>query len=194
MPGRWARLWSNTAEKRSVGAIQTIEANLKYICREMGVRADDVKIKLATRIRFDFLKQTTRPRPDAIEVLSCLKAQGFKVGLISNCSPETPVIWKYTPFVPFFDVVIFSSSSGLKKPDPRIYQLATKQLAVDPRDCLYIGDGESQELTGADQVGMHPVSIRLVYEDSTQPHLANREEWDGPVIPSLREVLTLVEH
>lgn len=40
---------------------------------------------------------------------------------------------------------------------------------------------------------MHPVLIRLVDEDGTQPHLVNREEWDGPRIASLREVLSLME-
>lgn len=38
---------------------------------------------------------------------------------------------------------------------------------------------------------MHPVLIRLDAE-STEPHLINREYWDGPVISSLREVLTVV--
>jgi putative hydrolase of the HAD superfamily len=63
---------------------------------------------------------------------------------------------------------------------------------VKPEDCLYIGDGDSQELTGAANVGMHPVMIRAAYEDETQPRLTNKEEWAGLVISSLKEVLNLV--
>jgi putative hydrolase of the HAD superfamily len=70
--------------------------------------------------------------------------------------------------------------------------LTLEQLAVKPENCLYIGDGDSQELSGAAQVGMHPVMIRVAYEDDTQPHLINREEWADPVISSLKEVLALV--
>jgi len=38
---------------------------------------------------------------------------------------------------------------------------------------------------------MHPVLIRLD-ADSTEPHLINREHWESPIVPSLREVLTVV--
>jgi len=186
------RLWSETAYARSVGTIRTIEANIEYICQKLGVSADDVKIRLVTRIRYDFIANVMRPREDAIDVLSCLRSQGFKIGLISNCTTETPLIWKDTPFAPLFDVAVFSSSAGVRKPDPRIYQLTLEELAVKPEECLYVGDGDSQELTGAARVGMHPVMIRVAYEDDTQPHLMNREEWVDPVISSLREVLTLV--
>jgi hypothetical protein len=38
---------------------------------------------------------------------------------------------------------------------------------------------------------MHPVIIRLD-ADSTEMHLIDREQWDGPTIHSLRELLTMV--
>jgi len=66
-------------------------------------------------------------------------------------------------------------------------------LGVEPQDCLYIGDGSSRELTGALQVGMHPVIIR-VPDESTDTHFVEREEnWEGPEISSLQEVLGLLK-
>jgi putative hydrolase of the HAD superfamily len=153
-----------------------IEDNVAYICRKLGTQADDKKISLATKIRYDFVADTMKPRPDAIDVLSQLRSRGLKIGLISNCSPETPIIWEDTPFPPLFDAVMFSSSVGVKKPDSHIYHLAVDKLAVKPEDCLYIGDGDSQELSGAAGVGMDPVMIRVAYEDETQPPLTNKEE------------------
>lgn len=88
---------------------------------------------------------------------------------------------------------MFSSRIGLRKPDPRVYRLASEQLVVEPEDCLYVGDGDSKELSGAAQASMHPVLIRLAGEDGTQPHLVNREEWNGTVISALGEVLALVK-
>jgi putative hydrolase of the HAD superfamily len=35
------------------------------------------------------------------------------------------------------------------KPDPRIFQLACKRLGLQPEDCLYVGDGGSNEFTAA---------------------------------------------
>jgi len=189
------RLWSETTYERNTGVIRTIEANIEYICEKLGVSVDDTKIRLATKTRYDSVTNTMRPRQDAIDVLSYLQSQGLKTGLISNCSPDTPLIWKDTPFAPLFDVAVFSSSVGVKKPDPRIYQIAIDQLATKPGNCLYIGNGDSRELTGASQVGMHPVLIRVPDEDSTDAEWedsTDAEQWEGPVISSLREVLDLV--
>ena len=130
------------------------------------------------------------PQPGAIETLSCLRQDGYKTGLISDCTHEIPVVWPETPFAPLIDAAIFSCLVGFRKPDPRIYQLAARQLDVQPEQCLYVGDGGSQELSGALKIGMHPVLIRPD-ADSSEPHLINREGWDGPVVSSLRDVLTL---
>lgn len=39
-----------------------------------------------------------------------------------------------------FEVVIESSEVGLRKPDPRIYQLACTELGVEPSQCVYLDD------------------------------------------------------
>ena len=190
-PDNFAQLWFDTFNERSTGIFQSPDDNVEYICRTLGVSVNETQVKLATRIRFDYAVQSMMPRPDAIETLSHLKLEGYKTGLISDCSAEVPAMWKESPFVDLIDVAIFSCLVGVKKPDPRIYDLAMGKMVVEPEKCLYIGDGSSQELTGAAQLGMYPVLIRLAGEDGTQPHLVNREMWDGPVVSSLTEVLDL---
>jgi len=189
----FGRLWLDTADERVIGAFQSNEANIEHICRRLGVRPVDTQIRLATQIfAGNPASLMKKLRANAIDVLSQLKSEGYKIGLISDCSPTVPLIWKETPLSSLIDVAIFSCSVGLQKPDPRIYYLATEQLAVEPENCLYVGDGSSQELTGASQVGMYPVLIRVPDEESTNPYRINAEEWDGPAISSLSEVLTLV--
>ena len=39
-----------------------------------------------------------------------------------------------------FDVVIESSKAGVRKPDPRIYQMMCEALAVEPQACVYLDD------------------------------------------------------
>jgi putative hydrolase of the HAD superfamily len=63
---------------------------------------------------------------------------------------------------------------------------------VDPETCLYIGDGGSFELTGAQGVGMDAVCIRVPYEDGDDAHRVEAEDWSGPVISSLKDVISLV--
>ena len=103
------------------------------------------------------------------------------------------MVWKETPLASLFDATVFSCSVGLKKPDPRIYELACERLAVRPEDSLYIGDGGSRELTGAKEAGLHAVMIEA-YGKTELPQ-ANSEagEWKGPAVSSLNEVLDLVD-
>jgi len=190
-PDRFIRLWADTFNLRATGVFHSAEACVEHICQELHVPVNNLQVKQTGRIRLDFTSRNIKPRPEAVEVLTCLKSNGYKTALISDCTTETPLVWQKTPLNQLFDVTVFSCRVGVKKPDPRIYRLATDQLGVKPQDCLYIGDGSSQELTGALQVGMHPVLIRHP-DDSADAHYIDREDWQGLTISSLKEVLNLI--
>jgi len=192
-PGDFIRLWFDLGDQRMMGILPSPEGNIEYICRELGVQPPETAGKQAARIRYAFTRRFVVPRPDAIRVLTRLKSEGYKTGLISDCSSETTTVWEDTAFPPLFDATVFSCLAGVRKPDPAIYLLATEQLAVRPEECLYIGDGSSHELTGAANVGMHPVLIRVPYEDEPGTYRIDPEQWDGPRISSLTEVLALLE-
>ncbi len=189
----FTKLWFDTFNLRTTGVLISPEGNIDYICRQLGVSFMDAQLKRASRIRFNFTVDSLKPRPDALKTLGFLRANGYKVGLISDCSTEVPTAWKDTPLAPLIDVPVFSCVAGVKKPDPRIYQMALERLGVEARDCLYIGDGSSQELSGAQKVGMYPVLIRVPHEMNEDAYRIDEEEWQGPAISSLREVLKLVQ-
>ena len=193
LPGNFIRLWFDIGDQRMLGILPSPEANIEYICRELGVRPSEAAKRLAARIRYDLTRRYVVPRPDAIEVLTHLKSAGYRTGLISDCSSETTTVWGDTPLAPLFDVTVFSCLAGVRKPDPRIYLLATEQLAVRPEECMYVADGIGRELEAASGVGMHPVLIRVPYQDEPGAVRINEEEWDGPRVSSLAEVLTLLE-
>ena len=115
----------------------------------------------------------------------------IKIGLISDCSSEVPLLWPETSLEPLIDVAIFSCEVKIRKPDSRIYQAACDGLALEPGDCLYVGDGGSHELSGAAQAGMHPVLIRVSAEGE-EPYRPGAEEWSGMKISSLQEVLSIL--
>jgi putative hydrolase of the HAD superfamily len=187
------RIWIESFPERVTGAHATQKASIDYICRKLNARVTGKQIEHAFRVRLDYTKRTVVPRRDALETLARLKEKHYKIGLISDCSGEVPMVWDSTPFAPYFDATVFSCVARIKKPDPRIYKLATDALKVRPQDCLYIGDGSSHELTGALQAGMHPVLI-LDPDESVDAHYIDREDdWPGPKIASLTEVIALLE-
>ncbi|HEU5347252.1 MAG TPA: HAD family hydrolase [Ktedonobacterales bacterium] len=186
------QLWNyDTWPLRATGQLPTTEANIRYVCAALGVEPDADAIARAVAARVEFTRRALVPRPDALSTLAALREQGYILGLISDCTSEVPLLWPDSPFADMFDATIFSCAVGLKKPHPAIYQSACEQLRVVPERCLYVGDGSSNELSGALGCGMHPVLI--AYPDEADSVRNDGEIWHGARIASLADVLALVD-
>lgn len=185
-------VWNQTLEMRIIGAFESVEANIQHVLNAMNERARVEQIEQAVDIRMRSIGQVLQPRPDAVSTLAQLKTRGFKLGLISNASIEIPMVWWETPFANLIDEPIFSSRAHLKKPDTRIYDLACQRLAVKPESCLYVGDGEDHELSGAAKVGLHPVLIRASSRQNMSDLHEEAKQWQGATITRLPEIMQLV--
>ncbi len=108
------RVWRDEGYQLGTGIIRTYPDFVRYICEQLGLETEDSRIDTAVDIAFEMTRQKVMvPRDGAIEVLSYLKANGYKTGIISDCGPDVPALWNETPFAPFFDVTVFSCSAGL---------------------------------------------------------------------------------
>ncbi|MDH4179588.1 MAG: HAD family hydrolase, partial [Armatimonadota bacterium] len=186
-------LWRETVQERMTGKFRSMEGTVASICERLGVEADESAIAAAADVRLDLTRRALRPREGAVETLEELRRTGCKVGLITDCTHEVPALWDESAFGPLVHAAIFSCVVGVKKPHPRIYEIACERLSVKPEECLYVGDGSSRELTGAAGVGMHPVLLRVPHEDPKEWERAEAEEWEGATVSGLREILELVE-
>lgn len=183
--------WNRTLEMRITGAFPTVEANIEHALKAIGVAARPDQLREAVEVRMKYIRKALEPRPDAVETLVQVKHLGYRLGLISNCSMEIPMLWRETAFAELIDEPVFSSDVGLKKPDLRIYQLACERLGADPASCLYIADGEDHELSAAAEVGLHPVLISTSDRSRSRSH-AEAREWQGTTISSLSESVALL--
>jgi putative hydrolase of the HAD superfamily len=184
-------VWRETTKMRSDGTFQTVEAGIEHVCGIMGLRVGAEETTKAVEIRLEQARRALEPRPNAVATLARLKDEGYKIGLLSNCSVEIPIVWPETLFADLIDTAVFSCRARLMKPDPRIYQLACERLGVMPERCLYIADGENHELAGAAKVGLHSVLIRNSSRDNGSELLREAREWQGTAISSLPEAITL---
>ena len=180
--------WAAGAAGRLVGAFST-EGALLHICRELGVKPEPSSVRAAAEIRFEYARGALSPRPGTVETLSTLKDLGYGVGLISNCAEEVSALWSSTPFAPLVDTAVLSYDVRLAKPDPSIYEMAVEGLGVAAEECLYVGDGTSNELSGASKTGMTAVLMRAPYDQAD----GARESWQGMRIADVREVLGLLD-
>ena len=184
-------LWRQTTKMRSDGTFQTVEASIEHVCGIMGVRIRPEQMAKAVEIRLQQTRRALEPRPEAVATVGRLKDDGYKIGLLSNCSVEIPIIWPETVFADLIETAVFSCRARLMKPDPRIYHLACESLGVRPKDCLYIADGENHELAAAANVGLHSVLIRNSSRDNESELLREAREWPGSAISTLPDVLTV---
>jgi putative hydrolase of the HAD superfamily len=136
-------------------------------------------------LRREVTQQGLVPVPGAVETITALRERGLKIGLITVCSEDVPLVWEETSFHGLFDAEVFSATCGLRKPDPRIYRLALDRLGVEPEEAVFVGDGANDELAGAERVGMRAVGV-----DSPGGELP--DDWAGPRIRALPELLELV--
>jgi putative hydrolase of the HAD superfamily len=185
-------MWRQTLEERTIGKFQSVEASIEHVCQAIGVHVSAQMMAEAVAIRVEQIKSMLQPKSDAIGTIRQLKTRGYKIGLLSNCSIEIPILWPEIEFAPLFDSAVFSSRERLKKPDPRIYSLVCDRLGVTPGNCLYVADGENYELAAAARVGLRPVLIRNPRTQNRVKLFREASEWEGEVISVLSEVLMLV--
>ena len=189
----FTRLWNKeTANQRLIGALKSPEENIEYIREVLGLPPELGRIVEAVRIRLAFYRASLTPRNETVRTLTRLREAGHRLGLISDCSHEAPLLWPETAMAAAIDRPVFSCVEGFAKPDPRLYEIACARLAVSPERCLYVGDGDGHELAGAVRQGINAVMIRIPDEEAAGVYRRNPDEWDGPRIASLAEVLTMV--
>jgi putative hydrolase of the HAD superfamily len=179
----FAAAWSGEFAARAIG--RPLETSIQGICETLDVEPQPEMIAQAVAYRIAALGDLFRPRADAVTTLEQLKKRGLKLGLITDCTVDVPGFWAASPLSPLVDGTVFSAVEGMQKPDRRMYELACRRLAVAPDRCLYVGDGNSDELNGAVSGGMRAVQLR--------PGDTDAPTWDGPGIPSLAVVVELVD-
>ncbi len=109
-------------------------------------------------------------RPRMVSVLKKCK-EHFKVGCITNNmkSGEGPSMARDEAKVAasqsvmaLFDVIVESSVEGVRKPNPRIYEIACDRMGVGPDGCVFLDD-LGINLKPAKALGM--TTIKVIEED-----------------------------
>lgn len=104
------------------------------------------------------------PNTPMIELMASLRDSGLRMALLTNNVREWEAHWRaMAPIEEIFELVVDSSTVGMRKPEPEIYELTTERLGVDAADCLFIDDFE-HNCEAAQALGM----TAIVYRDADQ--------------------------
>lgn len=93
-------------------------------------------------------------------VLHDLENKGYEMGLIANQPDDVIDLLKKSGLDGYFKVQVISSSVKLKKPDPRIFQLAMNKAACVAADCIMVGDRLDTDICPANRLGMKTIRTK----------------------------------
>ncbi|MBW2233621.1 MAG: HAD-IA family hydrolase [Deltaproteobacteria bacterium] len=129
--GAWSRLERGELE------METFYAEFEADCLAAGhtISARDMMARMAG---------ATEPRESMLEAIRRIRAAGLRAAALTNnwASPEESSNSNdgTRALSALFDVFVESSVEGLRKPDPRIYELTCERLAVAPTRAAFLDD------------------------------------------------------
>jgi len=127
-----------------------------YYLREQNLgRAALAPIAEELSFLYDYERVCNLRRPRLIETMDALKAQGLRLGMISNILARSIVphfVMEYG-LDRYFECVLSSAGTGIRKPSPEIFRLAERALELKPEELAYVGDTLSRDVRGTRAAG-----------------------------------------
>lgn len=152
--GAWSRL------ERGELALPDFFPVFEADCRARGVEVSGSRVMA-------YIAEAATPRPAMLEAIRRIRARDLRVAALTNNWVTNEVRPERAELRELFHVFIESSAVGLRKPDPRIYQLTCRALRVEPAQTVFLDDIGSN-LKTARALGMTTIKV----ED---PEVALRE-------------------
>jgi HAD superfamily hydrolase (TIGR01509 family) len=108
------------------------------------------------------------PIPDIQEVVQTLYSR-VKLAVISNTRSHILIeeTVKHLGLRDCFDPFVTSVSSGYRKPSPRIFQRVLDVWKLPPEQVVMIGDSPSNDIAGAEAVGMKTIWLKTDVTETT---------------------------
>lgn len=178
------RLWVGNGVERLV---------MRALTNELWLDPDPAEFEKALPIFMALYAENTSGRSrlydGVVEGIDYLKANGFKVGCVTNkAAAFTVPLLKDMGIYDRFDLVVSGDTTPKKKPDPMPLLYAAEQLGVAPADCLMVGDS-MHDVQAARNAGFQVVCVPYGYNHGHDIREANPDA----VIKSLAALKGLLE-
>ena len=164
-PDRWLGCYRALGPAAMRGEVPDLASRVYLACRHAGQPRDRHTVTAVVDALLPALYAGVRPDREALPALDALRAHGVRLAIVSNAARHSGYLLDAFGFRDRVDATAMSWSTGLLKPDPRIYQVALDALGTGPGRAAFVGDGRDHELLGARRLGLRTVLI-----DRDLPH------------------------
>ena len=186
----WNKQLMEKTPERLTGKMKDPMEILRKMARAINplITEETIERALLNRIK-KFAEALLYVPEETIYTLKKLRSAGKKIGLVSNAEVSEIEEWEKSPLAPLFDTSVFSCYAGVIKPEKEIYELCMRDLKAAPDECVFAGDGGSQELEGAKRLGITTVIITGFIKDMRKEKLDERKQYADYVIENIRELI-----
>ena len=140
---------------------------LKQSFDEIKKSVDDETIDSLSEAYIANLSNFGNVFPNAIEILQYLKPK-YQIHIITNGFHEVQgKKLKNSGIHMFFEHIVDSEMAGVKKPNPKIFNLALEKAQVHAEKSIMIGDNLEADILGAKAVGMNTIHFN---SNNEAPH------------------------
>ena len=152
-----AAFWASTATDQRSGTLADL---LGAATSELGLDVAEALLEEAAVRHLDAWTPHIRHDPDAVGALTDLRADGLRIGMLSNTHWPRAFHERFLErdgLVHLIDARLYTSEMPFQKPHPSAFLAAAEALGVEPEHAVFVGDRPWDDVSGARSVGMRTV-------------------------------------
>lgn len=158
LPGRWQ---AAVEGRQNLRLVEVLHELLHVCCGANGIRP--AWLVEAAELYQNAICAQAHPLPGAQETLAAVKAQGYRLGLLSNTmftgQAHVHDLRRFG-LDGYFDAMLFSADANKWKPRPDPYWHLLAELGGTAETAVFIGDSPEHDVVGAHNAGLRAILIR----------------------------------
>lgn len=162
----WDRVLIESSRWRLVGEERDPYTIFSRLVDQVGAGLPEARVREVLSLRTRRFRDCFDNIPVAnVAMLRRLRQGGLKLALLSNADVMDIAAYRGSALDGLFDVEIFSCDAGCAKPEAAIYHACLGGLGLEAGECVFAGDGGSDELQGAKAVGLRTIFVSGAIEE-----------------------------
>ena len=110
--------------------------------------------QIAISVPKDFI-----PFADTRPALAQLRAQGYRLGVITNLRRDLDQLCSALGLTPYLDFILTAAEVGAEKPAPEMFAAALQRANARPGEAVHVGDQPRSDVLGARAAGIYPILL-----------------------------------
>lgn len=154
-----SRLEAYHTERETELIEYTTEQVLRIVLERQGLTGLDLRPHLARM--YAVTQACWKVEHDTQITLQALQDAGYRMGIISNAGDDwdVQVLIDNAGIRSYFEYINTSAAAGIRKPHPKIFQLAFHSMSIRPDQAVMVGDTLGADILGSKNIGMRNVWI-----------------------------------